>query len=147
MRQHVFEKTMSGVPRKRLTALKLDEISAVTSPANIHARATIMKAAAPTPQPLAFDTFDAAVDHLVKIGSSRLDAFRKVASTRPDLVQKLNAEAPPRPTVAKSAAATAYDMLDLEAQGIRSRLPGTSRTASLSMAREKRPDLYAALRS
>ena len=66
---------------------------------------------------------------------------------RPDLVQKFNAEAPPRPTVAKSAAATAYDMLDLEAQGIRSRLPGTSRTASLSMAREKRPDLYAALRS
>ena len=144
--QEIFLKTM-GPPRKRLTALKLDEISAVTRPANEHAKATLMKAAdAPTPQPLSFDTLDAAVDHLVSLGDSKFTAYGKAARLRPDLVQKLNAEAPPTITKAKSAQDIAADMLSLEQQAILSRSPGMSRTAALSAARKARPDLIDALR-
>jgi hypothetical protein len=144
--QQTFRKTMSGAApaKKRLTGLSIHEISAVTSPANEHARATILKSAGPTP--LSFATLDDAISFLTKSGASRLDAYRKAGSMYPELVSKLNDQPSPRPTRTITKADDAMRSLDMAATALRAADPKLSRTEAMEKARREHPDLYAATR-
>lgn len=145
-----------------LRAIKLDELSLVDRPANPHARITLFKRAddkehddmqrRETNEPLAFDSFEAAVAHLRKLhGCTGTQAMQKAARHHPDLLAAYLEEGAQR--VAKAEryarrrgsppeAVQQWDLL-VDAIAEEKRVP---RRRAMEIARRRHPDKFRAYR-
>ncbi len=127
----------------RLVNISLNELSLVDRPANPHAKVTLFKSSDDPPPPMAFDSFEEAMQHLQKLrGLTRSDAMSAAARAHPALVEKYQragdaaiakaAEAA-RPQPVNKAAVLAFD--DRVDQIAKSR--GIPRHAAMSVARDR----------
>ena len=150
---------MTTPKRKRriMREFSIEELSAVDKPAQVHARMAIMKRDSSEDekmdfqkiidQPLAFDRFEDAVEHLKKVNRcSGTEAMRKAADAHPGLLETYQAAGAvsSRPDFTKVARPQAVQEWDLAVAGVMER-DGVSRTAAMSRVRSERPHLYDAL--
>jgi hypothetical protein len=138
-----------------MRAFSIEELSAVDKPAQAHARMAIMKRADEgdnddmrfekiIDRPLAFDSFEAAVEHLKMIHRcSGTEAMRKAAEAHPRLLEayRKTGAVSYRPDFTKAAPAKAVQEWDIAVAGVMER-DGVSRTAAMSRVRSERPHLY-----
>jgi hypothetical protein len=103
--------------RRIMRSFRIDELSACDRPAQKHALAVLMKRAddeqeydemqfekITRDEPTSFPTLEAAMEHLQKLGMSKLDAMSKAADRHPDLLAKYQHDGE---RIAKAAAAAA----------------------------------------
>ena len=135
---------MTTKKKRIMREFEISEISAVDRPAQAHARMSVMK----REEPVGFDSFEAAVDHLAKFHEcSRTDAMSMAARAHPALIEKYNAEG--REQIVKAAHAAQKARTKPEAvtafhkcvEDV-ARRDNCSRTEALRRARTEHPEEF-----
>ena len=137
--QQIFEKTMSRVPAEH-RKLSFAEVKAATEK-----KMVLMERGKPfhkiIDQPLAFDRFEDAVEHLKKIhGCSGTEAMRKAADAHPRLLEAYQAAGAVsyRPNFEKAARPQAVQRFNLIVDGIAER-NGVSRVEAMRRTARTHP--------
>lgn len=135
-----------------LSNLEIDEISILSKnvrPAVRAARIAIAKKETPMNEPLAFDTFEQAIEHLEKVHvGSCLAAMSEAAKRYPELVHKYNDQGAEIAKAAREAAkpraiTKAVQDFELAIDEIQRR-DGAGRSDAMSKARAEFPTEFAA---
>ena len=141
--QEVFEKTMSRVPAKHR------KLSVAEAKAAIEKKMVLVRRCVPfqkivTDRPIAFDSFEDAVEHLKKVNRcSGTEALRKAVDAHPRLFEAYQEAGmvSSRPKLEKAAKPQAVQEFNLLVAGIAER-DGVSRVEAMRRATREEPGAF-----